>query len=188
MVPGIRGTCAGSYVYHRAGGLGSEIITQDSSRHAVGRHSDYLFSTDSLYDYGNGTLDCICRMDDGAGRIIVLNSHSFTVKKLTIVMSASVMFGCGMTDTIDTSGTADSNRAMILGASRGTALFSPRPVVIKSVDGNSVAATADSVRVAPGIHVLVVTCYQSLFARNTHEMTVSVEAGECFLRLRSCGR
>ena len=92
-----------------------------------------------------------------------------------------LLVGCGMTDTIDSSGTSESNRALILGASRGTALFSPRPVVIKSVDGRSVAATADSVRVSPGIHVLVVTCYQSLFARNTHEMSVSVDAGETYV-------
>ena len=92
-----------------------------------------------------------------------------------------LLVGCGMTDTIDSSGTSESNRVLILGASRGTALFSPRPVVIKSVDGRSVAATADSVRVSPGIHVLVVTCYQSLFARNTHEMSVSVDAGETYV-------
>ena len=86
-----------------------------------------------------------------------------------------------MTDTIDSSEAPDPDRALILGASRGTALFSPRPVVIKSVDGKSVAATADSVRVSPGTHVLVVTCYQSLFARNTHELTVSVDAGQTYV-------
>jgi len=101
--------------------------------------------------------------------------------RLSPVLIATLFVGCGMTDTIDSSGTADSDRALILGASRGTALFSPRPVVIKSVDGRSVAATADSVRVSPGIHSLVVTCYQSLFARNTHELTVSVDAGETYI-------
>ena len=110
-----------------------------------------------------------------------MNSLSFFVKKLMFVISAAVLFGCGVTDTIDSSGTADANKATILGASRGTALFSPRPVVIKSVDGRSVGASADSVKVSPGIHVLVVTCYQSLFARNTHEMTVSVDAGETYI-------
>ena len=93
---------------------------------------------------------------------------------------ATLLIGCGMTDTIDASDLSEANRALILGASRVTALFSPTPVVIKSVDGKSVAITADSVRVSPGIHVLVVTCYQSLFARNTHELTVSVEAGETY--------
>jgi hypothetical protein len=91
------------------------------------------------------------------------------------------MCACGVTDTIDTSDSADSNGALILGASRGAALFSPRPVVIKSVDGKSVNFAAGSVRISPGIHVLVVTCYQSLFARNTHELTVSVEAGETYI-------
>ncbi len=81
---------------------------------------------------------------------------------------------------VDTSDSPEANWALILGASRGTVLFSPRAVVIKSVDGNSVAATANSVRVSPGTHVLIVTCYQSLFARNTHELTVSVEAGETY--------
>ena len=83
-----------------------------------------------------------------------------------------------MTDTIDSSDASSSSRALIVGASRATALFSPTPVVIRSVDGKAVAFTADSVRVSSGIHVLVVTCYQSLFSRNTHELTVSVEAGE----------
>ncbi len=94
------------------------------------------------------------------------------------VALALLLIGCGMTDTIDSSDSPESDRALIVGASRGTALFSPTPVVIKSVDGKSVAVTADSVRVSSGVHVLVVTCYQSLFSRNTHELTVSVEAGE----------
>ncbi len=94
------------------------------------------------------------------------------------VVNALFLVGCGMTDTIDSAASSESNRALIVGASRGTVLFSPTPVVIKSVDGKAVAVTADSVRVSAGIHVLVVTCYQSLFSRNTHELTVSVEAGE----------
>jgi hypothetical protein len=81
---------------------------------------------------------------------------------------------------MDTSGVSKSNTALILGSSRGTALFSPRPVVIKSVDGKPVNFAADGIRVSPGIHELVVTCYQSLFARNTHELTVSVEAGATY--------
>ena len=94
------------------------------------------------------------------------------------VVNALLLAGCGMTDTIDSAASSESNQALIVGASRGTVLFSPTPVVIKSVDGKAVAVTADSVRVSAGIHVLVVTCYQSLFSRNTHELTVSVEAGE----------
>jgi len=97
------------------------------------------------------------------------------------VLLAVLLAGCGMTDTIDSSDSPDPDRALILGASHGTALFSPRPVVIKSVDGESVAGTADSVRVSPGVHLLVVTCYQSLFARNTHELTVTVEAGQTYV-------
>ena len=94
------------------------------------------------------------------------------------VVNALLLVGCGMTDTIDSAALSESNQALIVGASRGTVLFSPTPVVIKSVDGKAVAVTADSVRVSAGIHVLLVTCYQSLFSRNTHELTVSVEAGE----------
>lgn len=93
---------------------------------------------------------------------------------------ATLLLGCGTTDTIDASDSAEADQALILGASRGTALFSPRPVVIKSVDGRPVSFAAGSVRVSPGIHTLVVTCYQSLFARNTHELTISVEAGETY--------
>jgi len=100
--------------------------------------------------------------------------------RLLTGLSTVLLIGCGITDTIDTSDSSDSNSALILGASRGAALFSPRPVVIKSVDGKSVAISANSVRVSPGIHTLVVTCYQSLFARNTHELTISVEAGETY--------
>jgi hypothetical protein len=99
---------------------------------------------------------------------------------LLVGLIAAILTGCGVTDTIGTSDSAESNSALILGASRGAALFSPRPVVIRSVDGESVAATAGSVRVSPGIHTLVVTCYQSLFARNTHELTISVESGETY--------
>ncbi len=100
--------------------------------------------------------------------------------KSWVSISAFLLFGCGVTDTIDTSGASKPDTALILGASRGTALVSPRPVVIKSVDGKSVNFAAGSVRVSPGIHVLEVTCYQSLFARNTHELTVSVEAGATY--------
>ena len=95
-------------------------------------------------------------------------------------MSASLLVACGVTDTIDSSDSADSNGALIQGASKGTALFSPTPVVIKSVDGKPVNFAAGSVRVSPGIHTLVVTCYQSIFARNTHELTVSVQSGETY--------
>ena len=93
---------------------------------------------------------------------------------------AALLAGCGTTDTIGTLDSAAANSAVIRGASRGTALFSPTPVVIKSVDGRPVSVMAKSVRVLPGIHTLVVTCYQSLFARNTHELTVSVSAGETY--------
>ncbi len=93
---------------------------------------------------------------------------------------ATLLLGCGTTDTIDASDSSKVDQALILGASRGMALFSPRPVVIKSVDGRPVSVTANSVRVSPGIHTLVVTCYQSLFARNTHELTVSVQAGATY--------
>ncbi len=105
------------------------------------------------------------------------------LRKLTHLLPgliATLITGCGTTDTIGTSGSSASNSAVIQGASRGTALFSPTPVVIKSVDGRPVSVTAKSVRVVPGIHTLVVTCYQSLFARNTHELTVSVSAGETY--------
>ncbi len=40
--------------------------------------------------------------------------------------------------------------------------------------------TAKSVRVVPGIHTLVVTCYQSLFARNTHELINAATATETY--------
>jgi hypothetical protein len=103
--------------------------------------------------------------------------RSTHVVRAAILLFASVLFACGVTDTVDTS---DSNGALIQGASRGTALFSPTPVMIKSVDGKSVNFASGSVRVSPGIHTLVVTCYQSLFARNTHELTVSVQSGETY--------
>jgi hypothetical protein len=93
--------------------------------------------------------------------------------ELALAVSVCLLSGCGMTDTIDTSDSAESDSALILGASRAAALFSPRPVVIKSVDGRSVNFAAGAIRVSPGTHTLVVTCYQSLFARNTHELTVS---------------
>ena len=104
-------------------------------------------------------------------------------RKSTCVLTgliATLVIGCGTTNTINASDSTDANWTLILGASRGSALFSPRPVVIKSVDGKSVSVMANSVRVSPGIHVLIVTCYQSLFARNTHELTISVEAGETY--------
>ena len=100
--------------------------------------------------------------------------------RLTPGLIATFSLGCGTTDTIGASDSSAANSAVIQGASRGTALFSPTPVVIKSVDGRPVSVTAKSVRVLPGIHTLVVTCYQSLFARNTHELTVSVSAGETY--------
>lgn len=100
--------------------------------------------------------------------------------QLVTGLTATLLIGCGTTDTIDASDSSKANLALIEGASRGTALFSPTPVVIRSVDGRPVAVSADSVRVSGGIHTLVVTCYQSLFARNTHELTVTVKAGETY--------
>lgn len=109
-----------------------------------------------------------------------MDARSSLLVELALAVSVCLLSGCGMTDTIDTSDSAESDSALILGASRGAALFSPRPVVIKSVDGRSVNFAAGAIRVSPGTHTLVVTCYQSLFARNTHELTVSVEAGETY--------
>ena len=117
-------------------------------------------------------------MDDRFGCLMILLLHN--LMRLIPGLITILVLGCGTTDMIDASDSSASNSAVILGASRGTVLFSPRAVVIKSVDGKSVAVTANSVRVSPGIHVLIVTCYQSLFARNTHELTVSVEAGETY--------
>jgi hypothetical protein len=97
-----------------------------------------------------------------------------------VLITICLLAGCGVTDTMDTTRASKSDTALILGSSRGTALFSPRPVVIKSVDGKPVNFAADAIRVSPGIHELEVTCYQSLFARNTHELTVSVEAGATY--------
>jgi hypothetical protein len=107
--------------------------------------------------------------------------HFFFPSVFLAGLGVVLLAGCGVTDTIGDVDRSGTDHALIVGASRGTALFSPTPVVIKSVDGRSVAGAADSVRVSPGIHVLVVTCHQSLFARNTHELTVSVEAGETYV-------
>ena len=81
--------------------------------------------------------------------------------KPAVILATFLLCGCGVTDTIDSSGASKSNSALILGASRGN-------------------FAAGSIRVSPGIHVLEVTCYQSLFARNTHELSVSVEAGATY--------
>jgi hypothetical protein len=119
-------------------------------------------------------------VDKASRQVDVLIPGKTFLARTAMAMSIYLLVACGTTDTIDSSESAESNGALILGASRGTALFSPRPVVIKSVDGRPVSFAAGSVRVSAGIHVLLVTCYQSLFARNTHELTVSVQAGETY--------
>lgn len=128
----------------------------------------------------NGALACLLLLGCLSAVIRVMNTFLRMSTRLWTGIIATLLIGCGTTDTIDASGSSKVDQALISGASRGMALFSPRPVVIKTVDGRPVSVAANSVRVAPGIHTLVVTCYQSLFARNTHELTVSVEAGETY--------
>ncbi len=95
-------------------------------------------------------------------------------------ISACLILGCGTTDIYDAMRTSELEAATIQGASRATVLFSPRAVVIRAVDGEPIPITASSVRVSPGGHVLRVTCYESLFARNTHELNIMVQAGETY--------
>ena len=70
---------------------------------------------------------------------------------LAAFLLAATVGGCGVTDTIGDIDEADQTHALIIGASRGTALFSPRPVVIKLVDGREVFGAA----AAPFVHRLV---------------------------------
>ncbi len=95
-------------------------------------------------------------------------------------ISACLILGCGTTDIYDALKTTEQEAATIQGASRATVLFSPIPVVIRAVDGEPIPITSSSVRVSPGRHVLRVTCHESLFARNTHELNIMVQAGETY--------
>ena len=88
--------------------------------------------------------------------------------------------GCATSDSNVGSELPDSEVAIIRGASRGTVLISPTPVIIRQVDGKNVSGASASVRVSPGDHVLLVTCYESMFSKNTHEVSVSVDAGRTY--------
>ncbi len=88
--------------------------------------------------------------------------------------------GCATTSSNATVDSADADVAVVRGASRGTVLVSPTPVIIREVDGKKVSGASSSVRLSPGNHVLLVTCYESMFSKNTHELTISVDAGRTY--------
>ena len=90
------------------------------------------------------------------------------------------ILGCTTTDSNISADTLDTDIAIIRGASRATVLFSPTPVIIRKVDGKPVSGASSSVRVSPGAHNLLVTCYESLFAKNTHELKITVAAGNIY--------
>ena len=96
------------------------------------------------------------------------------------IFCACTMLGCGTTETYQNEDVPDSSVAIIRAASRATVLFSPRPVVIEEVDGKRIPSTSSSIKVSPGGHVLLVTCRESLFAKNTHNLSIYVEAGETY--------
>lgn len=102
------------------------------------------------------------------------------VRYATIGSLLISILGCTTTDSNTSADTADSDIAIIRGASRATVLVSPTPVIIREVDGKSVSGASSSVRVAPGVHTLLVTCYESMFSKNTHELTITVVAGATY--------
>lgn len=91
-----------------------------------------------------------------------------------------LLAGCATSEVYDTSEGSELGSAIIHGASSGNVLFSPTPVIIRAVDGEPVPGTSSSVKVSPGQHILRVTCYESPFSKNTHDLTVAVYAGETY--------
>ena len=74
----------------------------------------------------------------------------------------------------------DNEVAIVYSASSASVMVSPRPVIIRSVDGRAVSGTSSSVRLSPGRHLLRVTCYQSLFSKSTHDLEITVMAGRSY--------
>jgi hypothetical protein len=109
-----------------------------------------------------------------------LTAIAFPSRNIGIGLCACIVLGCGTTETYSNSSASDSSVAIIRAASRATVLFSPRPVVIEEVDGKRIPGTSSSIKVSPGGHVLRVTCRESLFAKNTHDLSIYVQAGETY--------
>jgi hypothetical protein len=101
-------------------------------------------------------------------------------KYIAISAVSICAMGCATTSSNAAADSADVDVAVVRGASRGTVLVSPTPVIIRKVDGKEVSGASSSVRLSPGNHVLLVTCYESMFSKNTHELTISVDAGRTY--------
>jgi len=125
------------------------------------------------------------RLNRVAGQIVVrlpylLNVTMYGCKCIAIGAISIFAMGCATTNSNATVDSADADIAVVRGASRGTVLVSPTPVIIRKVDGKAVSGASSSVRLSPGNHVLLVTCYESMFSKNTHELTISVDAGRTY--------
>jgi hypothetical protein len=101
-------------------------------------------------------------------------------RNITIAACGCIILGCATAETSGTKGRSDSSLATIRAASRATVLFSPRPVVILEVDGEAISSASSSVTVSPGGHVLLVSCRESLFSKNTHVLSIYVQGGETY--------
>lgn len=110
----------------------------------------------------------------------VKNRFTVAFGAALVSVLAHALAGCATSDAGGARESDDVDVAVIRGASRGTVLVSPTPVIIRQVDGRKVSGASSSVRVSPGEHHLVVTCYESMFSRNTHELTVLVAAGRTY--------
>jgi hypothetical protein len=101
-------------------------------------------------------------------------------RNIAIAACGCIILGCATAETSATKGRSDSSVATIRASSRATVLFSPRPVAILEVDGERISRASSSVTVSPGGHVLLVSCRESLFSKNTHSLSIYVQAGETY--------
>lgn len=100
--------------------------------------------------------------------------------KACAAISVGLLAGCTSSSFSSNPDAPDNEVAIIHGASSASVLVSPTPVIVRSVDGRSVSGASSSVRLSPGRHLLRVTCYQSLFSKNTHDLDVTVAAGRSY--------
>lgn len=105
---------------------------------------------------------------------------AFRSRNIAIAACGCIILGCTTTETSGSKGRFDTSVATIKASSRATVLFSPRPVVILEVDGEAISSASSSVTVSPGGHVLLVSCRESLFSKNTHSLSIYVQGGETY--------
>lgn len=103
------------------------------------------------------------------------------IRSLAGAMMIGLIAGCGTVTLYDDPDFPEAEAATVRFTSSNFVLLKANPAVLNEVNGRKVRAGTTAVRLRPGRYTFTVSCYQSLFSRNRHQLGVRLEAGGDYL-------